>query len=73
MIMEKLNVFLHNQLAGYLLWDKKVLSFEYDKSYIAEKYPLPISVSLPLSGSFDTKAVETFFPDCFLTKYLKNA
>lgn len=71
--METLNVFVRNTLVGKLFDDGK-LTFTYDADYLASAAPLPISISLPLDGNFDSVAVAAFFdgllPDELLRKKL---
>jgi len=45
---EKLNVYLHNSLVGYLwLSDTSRFSFQYDPNYLEDPDTIPLSLSLP--------------------------
>ena len=55
---DTLNVYFKNKLAGYLTYDNGLLSFQYDKDYIASNECAPLSVSLPLN--------DTIFNDSFV-------
>ena len=49
MAAERLSVYLHNSLAGYLwLSDTSRFSFQYDHSYLEDPDAIPLSLSLPM-------------------------
>ena len=49
MVSEKLRVYLHNSLAGYLwLSDTSRYSFQYDPGYLENPEAIPLSLSLPM-------------------------
>ena len=49
MVAERLSVYLHNSLAGYLwLSDTSRLSFQYDPGYLEGPDAIPLSLSLPM-------------------------
>ena len=49
MVAERLSVYLHNSLAGYLwLSDTSRLSFQYDPGYLEGPNAIPLSLSLPM-------------------------
>lgn len=58
----KLNVWLHDQLAGVLLQNKGLLTFTYNDSYLATPIAMSLSCSLPLqSEAFGHDATRAFF------------
>jgi len=60
--LTSLSVHIGKQLAGQLSYTGGVLSFQYDKDYLASKAPLPLSRHLPLqSKSFEDRATRAFF------------
>jgi len=49
MVAERLSVYLHNSLAGYLwLSDTSRFSFQYDHNYLEHPDAIPLSLSLPM-------------------------
>jgi serine/threonine-protein kinase HipA len=49
MVSERLSVYLHNSLAGYLwLSDTNRYSFQYDPDYLEDPEAIPLSLSLPM-------------------------
>ncbi len=59
--MEQLDVYKNNLFVGKLLWERNNLFFRYEEEYLKNENAWAISISLPLSGDFDTRACETFF------------
>ena len=70
--MEFLNVFVRDVLAGKLFEVSDKLSFSYDEKYSHSLGALPISLSLPLSGIFESDAVEAFFSGLLPDENLKK-
>jgi serine/threonine-protein kinase HipA len=49
MVADRLSVYLHNSLAGYLwLSDTSRFSFQYDPNYLEDPNAMPLSLSLPV-------------------------
>ena len=63
MVSEKLSVFLHNSLAGYLwLSDTNRYSFQYDPDYLEDPEAIPLSLSLPMrETSYTNDTARPFF------------
>ncbi len=70
--MEFLNVFVRDVLVGKLFEVSDKLSFTYDENYSHSAEALPISLSLPLNGSFESDAVEAFFSGLLPDENLKK-
>ncbi len=79
-IKQSLNVYLHNQRVGKLVYDNAVLNFVYDTGYVQHQSAQKLSISLPLQDElFDHQTSSAFFsgllPDesvrTCLAKYLK--
>ena len=70
--MEFLNVFVRDVLVGKLFEVSDKLSFSYDEKYSHSVGALPISLSLPLSGIFESDAVEAFFSGLLPDENLKK-
>lgn len=61
-MLTSLSVHIGKQLAGQLSYTGGVLSFQYDKNYLASKAPLPLSRHLPLQAApFEDRATRAFF------------
>ena len=59
---ETLNVYFKNILAGYLIYDKGLLSFQYSTEYLSNRDNMPLSASMPLTKDvFDDKVTKPFF------------
>src|SRR3989304_4525049 len=46
--MRKAKVYIHKELAGYLTENENGYSFLYDKAYLIQLTPIPVSLTLPL-------------------------
>ena len=70
---DTLNVYFKNKLAGYLTYDNGLLSFQYDKDYIASNESAPLSVSLPLNDTIFNDSVTRPFFDGLLPEDVARA
>lgn len=60
--MRKANVYMHNELAGYLTESEDGYSFKYDVSYLHGSVVKPVSLTFPLQDRpFVSKTMFPFF------------
>ncbi len=60
--MRKAKVYMHNELAGFLMESEDGYSFKYDVNYLYGSEVKPISLTLPLQEkSFVSKTMFPFF------------
>lgn len=58
--MRKANIKVENQLAGILTQNDEGYHFEYDKVYLSQENPKPVSLTLPLQE--DLYSSQVLFP-----------
>lgn len=60
--MRRAEIFMHDELAGWLSQDEDGYHFQYDPAYLQTKHPKPISLTLPLQEKpFTNKVLFPFF------------
>jgi serine/threonine-protein kinase HipA len=60
--MRKASIKIEKQIAGILTQDDQGYHFEYDKTYLAQENPKPVSLTLPLQKEiYSSKVLFPFF------------
>lgn len=60
--MRKAEIRMHNTLAGWLTEDENGYHFEYDRMYLTQEKPVPVSLTLPIEKvAFHSKVLFSFF------------